>query len=209
MVKVILGLFTALSFLTAPVWAADSYKIDPVHSSIAFSVKHMMVSNTVGQFDKYDGEIMYDPKDLENSKINITIEADSINTHNDKRDDHLKSEEFLDSSKYEDITFVSKKITSNQIVGDLTIKGVTKEISIPATITGPVKGMMGDIIGISGSFTINRQDFGVSFNKTLDQGGLAVGNDVTVTVGIEAAKEGPAKDVDNPKAVKEEKEDNK
>jgi polyisoprenoid-binding protein YceI len=208
--KVILSLFMAFSILSTSAFAADSYKIDPVHSSIAFSVKHMMVSNVVGQFDKYEGVIMYDPKDLDTSKIDVTIETKSINTHNDKRDDHLRSAEFFDAEKFPTIKFVSKKITSTEISGELTIKDVTKEVSVPAEISGPVKGMMGDIIGISATFRINRQDYGISYNKVLDQGGLAVGNEVAITIGFEAAKEGPAKDVDNPKAVKEvTKEDNK
>jgi polyisoprenoid-binding protein YceI len=188
--KVILGLFMILGVVSTSVFAADTYKIDPVHSNINFTVKHMMVSNVTGQFDKYDGVVMYDPKDLANSKVDVTIQADSINTRNDKRDGHLKSPDFFDTAKFPTITFVSKKITPTEIVGDLTMKGVTKEVTIPATVTGPVKGAMGgDVIGVNGTFTLNRQDYGISYNKTLDQGGLALSNDVTITIGIEADKQ--------------------
>src|SRR5260221_14786395 len=129
--KVILGLFMALSFVSTAVLAADSYKIDPVHSNLGFSVKHMMVSNVIGQFDQYDGKIMFDPKDLANSKIDVTIQVSSINTRNEKRDGHLKSPEFFDATKFPTITFVSKKITATDMTGDLTVKGVTKEVTIP------------------------------------------------------------------------------
>jgi polyisoprenoid-binding protein YceI len=189
MKKLFLSFVFAISLATASAFAADTYKIDGAHSSVAFSVKHMMLSHTHGQFDKLDGMIMYDPKDLVNSKIDVTIDATSIDTHNDKRDGHLKSEDFLDAAKFPTITFVSKKITDSEIVGDLTIKGVTKEVSIPATITGPVKGMGGNnVIAINGAFVLNRQDFGVKWNKSLDQGGVAVSDEVNVDISVEAAQ---------------------
>lgn len=186
--------FVAFAVLMAsPVFAAQ-YKLDTSHSNIGFSVKHMMVSNTNGAFDKYEADISYDPADLAASKISVTIDASSINTRDEKRDGHLKSPDFFDVAQFPSITFVSKKITATEITGDLTMKGVTKEITIPATIAGPVKGMMGDTIGINASFVINRQDYGVNWNKTLDQGGVAVGNEVAVTVSVEANKveEAPA-----------------
>ncbi len=188
--KLILTLVFTGCVLSAPVWALESYKIDSNHSSFGFSVKHMMISNVPGTFDKFEGQAVYDPKDLANSKIDITIQAASINTRNAKRDEHLQSPDFFDAAKFPTITFVSKKITATQVVGDLTIKGVTKEVTIPTTITGPLKGAIGkDAIGINAAFTLNRQDYGVNWNKTLDQGGLAVSNDVAVTVSIEADKE--------------------
>jgi polyisoprenoid-binding protein YceI len=204
--KVILGLFMVLGVISTSAFAADSYKIDPVHSNLNFTVKHMMVSNVTGQFDKYEGVVMYDPKDLASSKIDVTIQADSITTRNDKRDGHLKSPDFFDTAKFSTITFVSKKITASEIVGDLTMKGVTKEVTIPATITGPVKGAMGgDVIGVNGTFTINRQDYGISYNKTLDQGGLALSNDVTITIGVEADKQEAEKKAIEKEETKEEK----
>ena len=191
--KVFLVLLFGLSLLASNTWAVDSYKMDPAHTMLGFTAKHMMVSNVNGSFDKFSGQVIYDPKDLANSKIDLTIEVSSINTRNEKRDAHLKSADFFDAANFPTITFVSKKITATEITGDLTIKGVTKEISIPATIDGPVKGMMGDVIGINATFTLNRQDYGLNWNKTLDQGGLAVGNDVTVNISIEADKQEAAK----------------
>ena len=185
-------LFLVLGFVVAlavNVFAADTYAIDAGHTTIGFSVKHMMVSNTTGQFNKYDATISYDPKDLAASSISATVDVASIDTKNEKRDAHLKGADFFDTEKFPSITFVSKTINADSIVGDLTIKGVTKEVTIPVEISGPVVTPFGStVIGINGSFKINRQDYGVSWNKTLDQGGLAVGDEVTVNISIEAAK---------------------
>jgi len=180
-----LVIFAAL--LTASiVFAADTYTIDPAHTSFGFTVKHMMISNVPGEFDKFDGQIIYSPTDLANSKANVSIDVSSINTRIDKRDAHLKSPDFFDAAKFPTITFVSTQFTPTSIIGDLTMKGVTKQITIPVTISGPVNEMGHQAIGITGSVTINRQDYGVNWNKVLDQGGVAVANDVLITISIEA-----------------------
>ncbi len=186
--KIFLSLLFTVGLLGS-VWAADTYKIDASHTTLGFSAKHMMISNVSGQFNKFEGQISYDPKDLANSKIDVTIDTGSIDTRNEKRDEHLRSADFFDAAKFPTITFVSKKITPTEIVGDLTMRGVTKEVTIPATIAGPVKTPMGMAIGITGSFTLNRQDYGISFNKVLDQGGLAVSNDIVVNISAEAGKQ--------------------
>ena len=186
--KVLLALLFTVGLIANTGWAADTYKIDDAHTTSGFSAKHMMISNVGGQFDKFDGEVVFDPKDLANSKINVTIDVLSIDTRNEKRDEHLRSADFFDAAQFPTITFVSKKITLTEIVGDLTMKGVTKEVTIPATIAGPIKSPMGIAIGITGTFTLNRQDYGVSFNKVLDQGGVAVSNDIVVNISVEAIK---------------------
>ncbi len=169
------------------VFAADTYSIDPNHTTFGFTVKHMMISNVPGEFDKFDGQIIYSPADLANAKADVTIDVSSINTRVDRRDTDLKGPDFFDAAQFPTITFVSTKFTPTVITGNLTMKGVTKEVTIPVTISGPVKTMMGgQAIGITGSVTINRQDYGISYNKVLDQGGLAVSNDVLITVSIEA-----------------------
>ena len=179
-------MFVAL-LTSSVVFAADTYTIDPNHTSFSFTVKHMMISNVPGEFDKFDGQVIYSPTDLANSKANVTIDVSSINTRIDKRDAHLKSPDFFDAAQFPTITFVSTKFTPTAITGNLTMKGVTKEITIPVTISGPVKTMMGgQAIGITGSVTINRQDYGVNWNKVLDQGGVAVSNDVAISISIEA-----------------------
>ena len=172
---------------TSVVFAADTYTIDPAHTSFDFTVQHMMISNVPGEFDKFSGEITYSPTDLANSKADITIDASSIDTHIDKRDTDLKSPDFFDVAKFPTITFVSTKFTPGYITGNLTMKGVTKVITIPVTISGPVKTMMGgQAIGITGNTTVNRHDYGINWNKTLDQGGVAVSDNVNITISIEA-----------------------
>jgi len=181
-----LAVFVSL-MASSVVFAADTYTIDPAHTSFDFTVQHMMISNVPGDFDKFDGQFIYDPKDLASSSANITIDVSSINTHVDKRDAHLKSPDFFDAAKFPNITFVSTKFTPGYITGNLTIKGVTKLVTIPVTISGPVKTMMGgEAIGVTGSTSINRQDYGVSWNKNLDQGGVVVSDTVNITFSIEA-----------------------
>jgi len=181
-----LAVFVAL-LTTSVAFGANTYTIDPNHTSFGFTVQHMMISNVPGEFDKFSGQIVYDPADLRVCQATITIDASSINTRIDKRDAHLKSPDFFDVAKYPTITFVSTKFTPENITGNLTMKGVTKVITIPVTISGPVKTMMGgQAIGITGSVTINRQDYGINWNKILDQGGVAVSDNVLVTISIEA-----------------------
>ncbi len=178
--------------------AADVYTIDDVHSSLGFSVKHLMVSTTHGAFKEYAGTIAYDPVDPTAFKANVTIQAKSIDTDVQKRDDHLRGPDFFEVEKYPTITFTSKTLTGKDgvytLLGDLTMHGVTKEISLPLTVTGPIKNPMGGdfIIGLEGQSTINRQDFGINWNKAFDNWGLAVGNDVTIRVALEAHRKSEA-----------------
>lgn len=187
------ALLVGTAVLASSFVSADDYSIDKSHSSIGFSAKHLMVSKTTGHFSDYDGSITFDPNNLEASKINITVQSASIDTNMEKRDAHLKNADFLDVEKFPEITFVSKSITKTddayQLTGDLTIKGVTKEISVPAEISGPINSPMGgSVIGIESNFKINRQDYGVTWNKAMDNGGLVVSDEVNVGVSIEANK---------------------
>ena len=186
--QIIQALFMFAALLTtSTVFAAETYIIDPAHTSFGFTVKHMMISNVPGEFDKFSGQITYGPTELSDSQANVTIDVSSINTRIDQRDTHLKSPDFFDAAQFPTITFVSTKFTSTAIIGNLTMKGVTKEVTIPVTISGPVKTMTGvNAIGITGSVIINRQDYGINWNKTLDQGGVVVSNNVVVTFSIEA-----------------------
>ena len=176
-------------------WSAETYAIDTAHSSVGFAIKHMMVSTVPGTFDDYKGSITYDPKDLAAFKAEATIQATSVNTRQAKRDDHLRSADFFDVAKFPTIIFVSKKFDQDEMghgsmTGDLTIKGITKEVSVPVTIDGPVKSPMGgDAIGLTGSFTLNRQDYGITWGKAMDGGGLMLGNDVKVDFSFEAHKQ--------------------
>lgn len=186
----ILVLFAVGLAVIAPgVFAADSYQIDPVHSSLGFSITHMMVSQVTGQFNQYEGMVVYDPDDLAHSSVTVIVQAFSINTNSQRRDQHLRNRDFFNVEEFPTLTFVSKSITPSSITGNLTIRGVMKEISVPVTISGPVKNPSGSmVLGISGSFKINRQDYGIQWNKVLDQGGVVLSDEVIINVNIEAQK---------------------
>ncbi len=188
---IFLGMIGVLAM--AGVAAADIYNIDTAHSTIGFDIKHLMVGTTSGSFNDYQGTIEYDPANVAATKIDATIQAASIDTRNADRDNHLRSADFFDTANYAVITFKSTKVEASGdgyvITGDLTMHGVTKEISIPVSIGGPVQSPFGSwAIGISGKTKINRQDFGIAWNKTLDQGGVVVGDEVVVIVNVEAHK---------------------
>ncbi len=181
----------AISLLmTSVAFSADTYVIDPAHTSFGFTATHMMISKVPGDFEKFSGTITYDPQDLANSNANVSIDVNSINTRIEQRDHHLRSKDFFDVSEYPTITFVSTKFTPGYITGKLTMRGVTQIVTIPVSILGPVK-TMGDrqAIGISGSVTVNRQDYGINWNKNLDQGGVFVSNDILLSINIEADKQ--------------------
>lgn len=184
-----IGLLTAV-----PALAADTYVIDAVHSNIGFSIKHLTVSDVQGNFKTFSGSIILDEKDPNATQLEATIETKSINTQNEARDAHLRNADFFDADANPTITFKSTAVTSKgntlNVAGELTIKGVTKPISLTLTISGPIKSpMSGDnVIGISGQTKINRQDFGVKWNKQMDQGGYILGDEVAVSINLEAHK---------------------
>ncbi|HLF18671.1 MAG TPA: YceI family protein [Candidatus Omnitrophota bacterium] len=170
---------------------AKTYEVDAAHSTLGFAVKHMVVGTTRGAFDTFNGQITLDPNNDQAFSANVTIDAASIDTKNESRDNHLKSADFFDVATHPQITFTNARLEKTEggtaIVGDLTMKGVTKSVTIPVTIAGPVKGTSGaDVIGIAGQIQINRQDFDIKWNKTLDSGGLVVDDVVNVIVEIEA-----------------------
>ncbi|MBF0511316.1 MAG: YceI family protein, partial [Candidatus Omnitrophica bacterium] len=148
-----------------------------------------MISNVTGGFDKLSGQIIYSPSDFNKSQANVVIDVMSINTRVPGRDAHLKSPDFFDAAQFPAISFISTQFIPGAIMGKLTMKGKTRLITVPVTISGPIKGMRGEeVIGITGAVTLNRQDWGINWNKTLDKGGLAVGNEVLVNISIEADK---------------------
>ncbi len=174
--------------------AADTYKLDLAHTHIGFAVKHMVISTVRGDFKEFEGTIAYDESDITKSSVEVTIKTASINTGNERRDNHLKSAEFFDVEKYPAITFKSKAIKKTDdgfvAVGDLTIHGVTKEVEVPFQFSGKITDPWGNTrIGAEGALTINRQDFGISWNNKLDNGGLVVGNDVKIEFSLEAIKQ--------------------
>ena len=178
--------------LSAPALAV-AWQIDPAHSNVSFSVRHMMVSNVRGEFTKVSGTVEGDEKTPTQAVINATIDATSINTREAKRDDHLKSADFLDVAKYPTITFKSKKIEPSgagqfKVTGDLTLHGVTREVVLDVSdVTPPIKDPMGKTrAGAQATTKIDRKDFGINWSKTMDGGGLLVGNDVDISIDVEA-----------------------
>ncbi len=181
-----------LTFLIASfAFAGDKYQIDVTHSSVGFSARHLLISNVKGHFKDFSGVMDFDENDITKSSIEVTIKTASISTANEKRDGHLKSPDFFDAEKHPEITFKSKSVVKTddgyKMVGDLTIRGVTKEVTMPFTLVGPVEAM-GTRIGLEASLTIKRLDYGVSWSKTLDSGGLVVSNEIKITLEIEAVK---------------------
>lgn len=182
-------LFGTLLLLTLSAFAADEYKIDPAHSSVTFSVRHMMLSNVPGRFSQISGTILLDEKDMTRSSVEAVIKTTSISTDNEGRDKDLRGPNFFDAEKYPDATFKSKKIEKRGdqwvAIGDLTIKDVTKQVEMPFEFS---KGStpFGPAIGISSSLKINRQDYHVTYNRVMDNGGLVVANDVKLELNLEA-----------------------
>jgi polyisoprenoid-binding protein YceI len=186
----------AVLLLSIPALAfGATYQIDPDHSSFQFKVRHMTVSNVRGEFKKVKGAVFIDGNDLTSLKVEVTLDAASLNTDNAKRDDHLRSEDFFDVARYPTITFVSKKVTrvdENRLkmVGDLTIHGVTREVFVEVDGPSPeVKDPGGNIRrGGTGTLKINRKDFGMAWHKTLDNGGLVIGDEVNISVEVELVR---------------------
>jgi polyisoprenoid-binding protein YceI len=197
MIKRYLPFITLLMlFLTLPVLShAATWQIDPDHSSFQFKVRHLMVSNVKGDFTKAKGAVTIDDKDVTNMKIELTIDAASVNTDNAKRDEHLRGPDFFDVAKYPTITFVSKKVIKDgpdrlKVIGDLTIHGITKEITVD--VEGPtpeVKDPWGGFRrGATATTKINRKDFGLTWNRALETGGVLVGDEVNIYVEVELVK---------------------
>ncbi len=187
---------TILFFFVIPVFAyGATWQIDPDHSSFQFKVRHLMVSNVKGDFTKVRGMVTIDEQNIANLKVDITIDAASVNTGHAKRDEHLRSADFFDVTKYPTIVFVSKKIERTgantlKVTGDLIIRGVTKEIAVD--VEGPtaeVKDPGGNFRrGAAATAKINRQDFGIMWNRVLDTGGVLVGDEVNLYVEVELVK---------------------
>ncbi len=179
--------------LAAPVVNAETYEIDASHSSIGFSVRHMIVSTVRGSFGEFTGSFEYDAAKPADTKASAVIKTASIDTRNAKRDDHLRNEDFFDAPKFPDITFETTRVEADggtlTLFGNLTMKGVTKEIALPVTFHGPITDPWGNVrAGFEGSTTINRQDWGISWSKNLDGGGLVVSDEVKLEISIEGIK---------------------
>lgn len=188
--KLTLIIILIISFITFSFGKTENYEADKFHSSISFTINHMVVSKVTGHFNDFSVFISVDPSDITKSVVTASIKTASIDTGNDKRDTHLRSADFFDVGKFPDITFKSSKIEKkgNDYVmkGSFTMHGITKEIEIPFKINGHIKDYEGKIrAGIEAQTSLDRKDYGLVWNKTLDQGGLVVGNEVKVEILLE------------------------
>lgn len=186
-----LGLLFSAAMLCSASAATTSWTIDPNHSAAQFSVRHMMVSNVRGEFGNVRGVIALDDQDASKSTIEATIDATTINTRVSARDSDLKSENFFDVAKYPVITFKSTKVNpagagAYTVEGDLTMHGVTRPVTLRVEATPPVKVTGGERRGAEATTKLNRKDFGLTWNHLLEAGGAVVGDEVQITIDIEA-----------------------
>jgi polyisoprenoid-binding protein YceI len=186
----------ALVLSVAPA-AAQTWQIDTAHSRAQFTVRHLMISDIRGDFGAVTGTVDYDGKDLATAKVNATIDVKSISTRVDKRDEHLKSDDFLDVANHPTMTFVSSSITPKgngkyNMAGNLTIRGTTKPVVFELTSpSGPITTRGTTKIGASASGKINRKDFGVKYHEVMDNGGLGVADDVYIQLDVELIQRAP------------------
>jgi len=191
--KKLLTVAALIAFASLPALAqTTTWQVDPAHTNTQFAVRHLGVSTVRGAFTKTTGQIQLDEKDMTKSQVEITVDMSTLDTRNEGRDKDVKSSNFLDVATFPTMTFKSRKITAAgagklKLTGDLTLKGQTKEVTFDVEGPSPaIKDPWGNLRhGASATATINRQDFGVTYNKTLDSGGLVVSNDVQITIDIE------------------------
>lgn len=182
-----------LALLALPALAAaETWSIDADHSSVGFTVRHMMVSNVKGSFGTFSGTVEVDEKDSAGSKVSVTIDAASINTGVAKRDEHLRSADFFDTARYPTMTYVSKKVEKSgkdrlKVYGDLTLRGVTRPVVLD--VEGPTAAYRDPWgktrRGASATAAINRRDFGLTWNKVIEAGGVLVGDEVKIILEME------------------------
>jgi polyisoprenoid-binding protein YceI len=189
-IAVTAGLAAVLSLPASA--ATSSWQVDPAHSAAQFSIKHLAISTVRGGFSKIKGTVSFDDKDVSKSVVDVTIDMSTVDTREPKRDDDLRSDKFFDATKYPTMAFKSTKVEQVsagklKVTGDLTLHGITKEVVLDVEgPTAPIKDPWGNQrAAASATAKINRQDFGVKWNKTLDNGGMMLGDDVSITIDIE------------------------
>ena len=177
----------------APVQAPAKWVLDKAHTNVRFSVAHLVVSDVDGSFKSFDGNMTSAKPDFTDAAINFTADVNSINTDNEMRDKHLKSDDFLNAEKFPQIKFVSKSFQSlgdnkYKLTGDLTIRDITKTVSFDVTYGGTVTAMGGTHLGFKAKTTVNRFDYNLKWDKTTEAGGLIAGKDVEITLNIDMKK---------------------
>jgi polyisoprenoid-binding protein YceI len=173
------------------------YKIDPQHSIIGFAIRHLEINWVEGRFKDFDGVVRYDADDITKSSVDFTAKIESIDTGVEARDKHLRTADFFDATTHPSMTFKSTRVERKGkdkyvLHGDFTLKGVTKQVALPFTITGAIKDNRGNTrFGIIAETKINRRDYGITWGKPMENGGLDVGNEVTIQLQLEAMKPAP------------------
>jgi polyisoprenoid-binding protein YceI len=173
------------------------YNIDPAHSIIGFSIRHLEIAWVEGRFKDFKGTIHFDEKDVAKSSVEFTAKVESIDTGVEQRNAHLRTADFFDVAKYPEMNFKSTRIERRGkdgyvLHGDFTLKGVTKQVALPFTVTGAIKDPWGTTrFGVSAQTKIDRRDYGITWGKALENGGLDVGNEVTIDLQLEAVKPAP------------------
>lgn len=193
MFKKMMILTVALLFAAVQLATAATYTVDNAHSQVHFKVAHLMISTVRGEFNDYSATIEADPATKTVKSVKATIKTASIDTRNKKRDDHLRSADFFDAANHPEMTFESTRVVGKGddvvVYGKLTIRGTTKVVELRGKFAGEVKDPWGNSkAGFEATTKINRQDFGLSWNKTLETGGLVVGDEVEIGLEIEAAR---------------------
>jgi polyisoprenoid-binding protein YceI len=189
-----LMVLAAFALVAVPM-SAQTWRIDSSHSTATFTVRHMMVTNVHGRFGKTEGTIVFDGSNIAAARVDATIDATTISTDNEKRDAHLKSADFFDVNAHPTITFTSKRAEPGtngrfRLIGDLTMRGVTKEVVLDVEgPTDPITAQGRQRIGATATTTLNRQDYGVSWSRAIDGGGVVVGDQIKVTLELALVKE--------------------
>jgi polyisoprenoid-binding protein YceI len=191
--KRLLVVFFAIVAVTAFVIAQSEWKFDKVHSSVTFSVRHMVISEVSGNFKDFSVVLKSEKEDFSDATVESTIQVASISTDNDYRDKHLKSDDFFNAEKFPEIKFKStkfEKLNDNKykITGDLTMRDVTKQVTFDVVLNGTLKTDKGLLSAWKATTMINRFDYNLKWNKTIETGGLMVGQDVAITLNLELNK---------------------
>src|SRR5919206_2391621 len=183
-----------VALLSTALFAQTKWNVDPVHSSVKFNVSHLVISEVEGTFKVYNGSLLAPQPDFNNAAVDFAVDVNSINTDNEMRDKHLKSDDFFNSEKFPKMTFKStsfKKVAGNKyaLMGNLTIRNVTKPVKFDVVYGGTVKDAYGNIkSGFKASTVINRYDYNLKYNSLTEAGGATVGKDVTLDLKLEFAQ---------------------
>lgn len=190
--KKMLSAALALLVVASASYSAE-WELDKSHTEVGFTVTHMVITKVNGKFNDFSGEVNFDPENPEGSKIKGVVQVASVDTDNERRDEHLRGSDFFDAANHPELMFETTKVTKTDdgylAVGDLTMRGVTKEVEIPFTVVGPINDPWGNTrVGIEGSTTIDRMDWNISWNNALDNGGVVVSDDVVIRLDAQLIK---------------------